>query len=156
MDAAISGQTISIEDTAVDQLYPEFSRQAARHGIRHTLAVGMQTLQSTTGALNVYGSGATGPFTEQARTIAEGFAGYASIALANAALYAGAVQEVAQMKEAMASRAVIEQAKGIIVRDRVCTPDQAFVILREAASRSERKLRAVAQALVESASRPAA
>jgi len=34
-----------------------------------------------------------------------------------------------QMKEAMTNRAVIEQAKGIIMRDRGCSSDEAFDVL---------------------------
>ena len=151
LDAAVTGTTIAIDDTAADTRYPEFSRQAHRHGIRHTLSVAIPAFQATTAALNIYGNGDTGPFTDRARDVADGFAGYASIALANAALYAVAVQEVAQMKTAMASRAVIEQAKGVIIRDRACSPEEAFDILRDASSRANRKLRDVAQSLVTSA-----
>jgi GAF domain-containing protein len=152
MDAAVTGQTVEINDTATDLHYPEFSRQAHRHGIRHTLAIGMPVLQTTTGALNIYGRGDTGPFSDQAKDIAFSFAGYAAVAVVNAALYAGALQEVAQMKEAMTTRAVIEQAKGIIMRDQGCDADEAFDRLRNASMRANRKLRDVAQALASSTS----
>jgi GAF domain-containing protein len=147
MDAAVTGQIIEL-DTATDQLYPEFSGAAARAGMRHVLAVGMPALHSSTGALNVYSTATSGPFTAQARDIAAGFVGYTSVALATAALYAGAVNEVAQMKQAMASRAVIEQAKGMIMMDRRCTDEEAFAVLRDASSRTNQKLRVVAQFIV--------
>jgi GAF domain-containing protein len=153
MDAALTGQMISIEDTAQSGSYPEFRRQADRNGIRHTLSVGMPTLQDTTGALNIYGGGAAGPFNQVARDIATTFAGYAAIALLNAALYAGALAEVHQMHQALASRAGIEQAKGILMRERHCSADEAFSLLRERSSRSQRKLRDVAQAIVDGAAR---
>jgi hypothetical protein len=146
LDAAVTGQTIAI-DTAADTLYPEFSRQARRSGIQQTLAVGLPSLQGTTGAVNIY-SRTSDPFSDQSLDTASTFAEYAAIALANAALYAGAVQEAAQLKEAMASRAVIEQAKGMIMRDEGCTADEAFDVLRGSSSRSHVKLRDVAQALV--------
>jgi GAF domain-containing protein len=155
MDAAVTGATIAIEDTATDTLYPEFSRAADRQGMKHTLSVGMPGLHATAGALNIYGRGERGPFSELARDVAAGFASYAGIALANAAVYAGAVQEVAQMKEAMVSRAVIEQAKGIIMRDQKCDAVRAFAILRDASSRKNQKLRDVAQAIVTSVLDPA-
>jgi GAF domain-containing protein len=150
MDAAVSGQLIAIEDTAHDRLYPGFSAQARRAGIRQTLAVGMPTLQQTTGALNVYSSGADllDPATQN---IATAFVGYAAVALFNVSLYAGAVEQVAQMHQAMASRAGIEQAKGILMRDRRCTPAEAFTILRTLSSESNRKLHDVAQVIVQDA-----
>ena len=148
MDAAITGQVISIDDTARNRHYPEFSRQARRHGIHHTLSIGMPTFQDTTGALNIYGSGEAGPFAQATRDIASTFASYAAIAMLNAALYAGAVEEITQMRQAMASRAGIEQAKGVLMRDRHCTADEAFDLLRDMASRTSRKLRDVAQAVL--------
>jgi GAF domain-containing protein len=149
MAAAATGQLVQIENTAADGTYPEFSRLAHRRGIRQILSVGMPTQQSTTGALNVYGAGTGGPFDQVARDITTAFAGYAAIALLNAALYAGAIDEVAQMHQALASRAGIEQAKGILMRDRRCTADEAFNILREMSARSNRKLRDVARTIID-------
>jgi AmiR/NasT family two-component response regulator len=63
------------------------------------------------------------------------------------------------VQKAIENRAVIEQAKGIIMGDRRCTPDQAFAILTKLSQDSNRKLRDVATALVEKAyrrSRPGA
>jgi GAF domain-containing protein len=146
MDAAVTGQLISIDDTSNDPNYPEFAYQAARKGIRHTLSIGMPALQETSGALNVYGSGK--PFDEAARAIATTFAEYAAVALLNAAVYAGALDEVAQMHQALASRASIEQAKGIIMAKQGCSPDEAFTVLVTMSSRTNRKLRDIAQIIV--------
>jgi hypothetical protein len=81
----------------------------------------MPTLQRTSGGLNLYSSGSAGPFEESSIAAATVFAGHAAVTLFNAALYAGARDEVAQTKQAMASRAQIEQAKGIIIREHRCT-----------------------------------
>lgn len=152
MDAALTGQTITIEDTALDRHYPEFSRQARRHGIHHTLSLALPALQDTAGALNIYGAAEAGPFDQDTLDIAATFASYAAIGLLNAALYAGALDEIAHLRQAMASRAGIEQAKGILMGDRHCTPDQAFDVLRDTAARTHRKLRDVAQTILDSAS----
>jgi AmiR/NasT family two-component response regulator len=53
----------------------------------------------------------------------------------------------------MANRAVIEQAKGIIMAQRRCTADEAFTILAKVSQDSNRKVRDVAAALVERAAR---
>ncbi|MCU1690359.1 MAG: hypothetical protein JWN20_2287 [Jatrophihabitantaceae bacterium] len=57
----------------------------------------------------------------------------------------------AQVEEALASRAVIEQAKGIIMCERRCTPDEAFQVLRQVSQKSNARLHDLAQALVDSA-----
>jgi hypothetical protein len=61
--------------------------------------------------------------------------------------------EVEQLKAAMASRATIEQAKGILMARSGVGPDQAFDMLRGASQRENRKLRDVAQGLVDRHSR---
>jgi GAF domain-containing protein len=150
MDAAITGTTIAIDDTSTDDLYPDFSRLAADHGVHHVLSVGMPIPQRTIGALNVYGRGPA-TFDDEEVRLAATFAGYAAVSLANAALYNSTAELAAQMQQAMASRAVIEQAKGILVRDNRCSPDEAFAMLVRASSVSNRKLRDIAHSLVEGA-----
>jgi AmiR/NasT family two-component response regulator len=48
----------------------------------------------------------------------------------------------------MESRAVIEQAKGIIMGERRCTAEEAFQILSKLSQDTNRKLREVATLLV--------
>jgi AmiR/NasT family two-component response regulator len=54
-----------------------------------------------------------------------------------------------QLREAISSRAIIEQAKGVLMAQRQCTAAAAFELLVTASQRSNRKLREVAQALVD-------
>jgi hypothetical protein len=56
--------------------------------------------------------------------------------------------EVAQLRQAMASRAVIEQAKGIIMATTRCDPDRAFALLVDQSQAENRKLREIAADLV--------
>ena len=58
------------------------------------------------------------------------------------------------MEIAMRSRAVIEQAKGIIMGDRRCSADEAFAILTKLSQDTNHKLRDVAVALVKRAITP--
>jgi hypothetical protein len=60
--------------------------------------------------------------------------------------------EVSQLRTAMASRASIEQAKGILMLLTGCTEQVAFGLLAHMSSHTHRKVREVAQALTESAS----
>jgi hypothetical protein len=66
--------------------------------------------------------------------------------------YANTVLElrelVAQLQDALANRAVIEQAKGMIMAQSRCTSDQAFDVLRRASQRTNRKVRDIATELV--------
>jgi AmiR/NasT family two-component response regulator len=58
------------------------------------------------------------------------------------------------MQAAMESRAVIEQAKGIVMRERRCTADEAFANLVKISQDTNRKLRDVATALVNRTAQP--
>ena len=62
-----------------------------------------------------------------------------------------ALQLADQMRQAMETRAVIEQAKGMLIATHGCTPDEAFQILSESSQRTNRKLRDLAAAMVEGA-----
>jgi AmiR/NasT family two-component response regulator len=53
-----------------------------------------------------------------------------------------------RLQRAMASRATIEQAKGIIIARTGCEPDQAFEVLVSESQHENRKLRDVAADLV--------
>jgi AmiR/NasT family two-component response regulator len=76
-------------------------------------------------------------------------AGYAAVTVNNVASYSCATTEAAQLRVAMESRAVIDQAKGILmVRDR-CSPEEAFEVLRRISQNRNVKLRDIAQSIVE-------
>ena len=59
--------------------------------------------------------------------------------------------EVEQLRTAMASRAVIEQAKGVLMLLTGCADQVAFDLLTHISSHTHRKVREVAQELVGSA-----
>lgn len=56
--------------------------------------------------------------------------------------------EVMHLRRALSSRAAIEQAKGIVMADRRCSPDEAFDVLRNLSTDTNVRLAEVALALV--------
>ncbi|MFJ4084651.1 ANTAR domain-containing protein [Streptomyces iakyrus] len=60
-------------------------------------------------------------------------------------------EEVEQLRQAIASRPVIDQARGILMATHGCTSDEAWHILRETSQLSNTKLRDVAAAVTASA-----
>jgi GAF domain-containing protein len=151
LDAAANGQTIMLDTDDEPASYPEFTGAARRSGIRYVLSTGMPHLQHIRGGLNIYSCGVGGAFDPQAREAARSFAGYAAATVFNAALYADVVTEVSHIQQAMLSQAGIEQAKGIIMARQHCTAEEAFAILINTSSRSNRKLRDVAADIVAAA-----
>jgi GAF domain-containing protein len=147
MDAAMSGDTIILPDTAADPRYPDFGAVAVRAGVRSSLSIGMPVPQRIVGGLNVY---APEPyaFDKAAIELAQQFAGFGAVVLVNAALVDSKTALATQLERAMASRAVIEQAKGIIMGQKKCDADQAFAELVNWSQRSNRKLHVIAADIV--------
>jgi GAF domain-containing protein len=147
LDAARGGVLIRIEDMANETRWPDYAPKAAGIGVGSSVSVPLPLQEDVIGALNVYGA-RPGAFDDEAVRVAETFGAHAAVALANADLYASTAQLAQQMKEAMASRAVIEQAKGIIMARKGCAADEAFQVLVRTSQAANRKLKDVAAALV--------
>jgi GAF domain-containing protein len=150
LDAAAQQQTFIVADTATETRWPAFTTRAREHGIGCSIAVGIPVHEEVSLALNVYGRDAHALTADHA-TVLAAFAGYAAVALANSRLYEAAAALARQLREAMDSRAVIEQAKGVVIAQRGVGADEAFKILSRASQTSNRKLRDVAHDLVNAA-----
>jgi GAF domain-containing protein len=147
IDAADSGQVLRIDDTSDDDTYPGFAEVAARSGVRSSLSMGLPLPQGVLGGINVYRT-AEPPLDEEALEVLRAFAAHAAVALANHSLYAAAVARGEHLETAMRSRAVIEQAKGIIMGRLRCTADEAFQHLAKQSQHANRKLRDLAEEVV--------
>ncbi len=153
--ACAGAETILIPDMGTEDRWPDFAANALQSGVHSSLSIGLPVQEAVTGALNIYG-GKPGAFDQDSVEMAHTFASYAAVALANAQLYSSTAALASQMQEAMASRSVIEQAKGILIAQRGCTVDEAFDILVRASQAANRKLREIAEGVVRSAQHPTA
>ena len=150
LDGTAAGQMVSIPDMASESRWPDWSRAATEHGCRSSLTVPVPLQRQLSAALNIY-STSPNAFSEDSAETARTFASYAGVAISNMHLYESTAKLAEQLDVAMQSRAVIEQAKGILMGQRLCSAEEAFNILVDLSQRSNRKLRVVAEALVESA-----
>ncbi|MDI6104606.1 GAF and ANTAR domain-containing protein [Actinoplanes sp. NEAU-A12] len=150
LEAAAATASLSVPDTRYEDRWPDWAATAHRAGAHSALSIGLPVHEKVAGALNVYATG-THAFDDDAITLAQTFAGFAAVALANAHLYETQATLAAHMQKAMENRAVIEQAKGIIMGARHCTAAEAFAILTKLSQDTNRKLRDVAAALVDKA-----
>jgi GAF domain-containing protein len=150
LDASAAASTISVPDMTGERRWPHWTASARENGVGSSVSIGLPVQDPVTGALNIY---ATEPnaFDSDAVVVARTFASYAAVALANAHLYDATATLAQQLQAAMESRAVIEQAKGIVMSDRRCTADEAFAILTKLSQDTNRKVRDVASALVRNA-----
>ena len=149
LDAARSGRTITLVLGEAGSRYPEFVRAALRRRLAHTLSVPVPvpTRAGWAAALNLYGL-TEGPFSDATRAEVERFAPYAGTFLANLQRHHEALRLAQDLQEAMRSRAVIEQAKGMVMALEHCSGEEAFARLVRRSQRDNVKLREVAAALV--------
>jgi GAF domain-containing protein len=146
LEAFRTGTMLRIDDTADDDRWPDFAASALAHGIRSTLSLPLQVEDEPIGALNLY-SRSTGTF-EDTEQVAVVFVTHAASILANAQAYWKGRALTEQLEEALLSRPVIEQAKGILMKEYGCDADQAFDILRQRSQKANRKLRDLAAEIV--------
>lgn len=135
-----------------EQRWPDFAERARTLGIHSFLAAPLVAGGRAVGSLNLYGE-APQAFEPLDDALVALFCAQASIALANARLYSTAVELNGQLEDAIASRAVIEQAKGMLMARHDIGADEAFALLRSWSQQRNRKLRDVAAEVVASVPR---
>ena len=145
------GRVVRIDDLAGYDRWPRFSRQATALGLRSCLALPLLTDDGPAGALSLYSRrpGGFGP-AETAR--AEKFARHSSGALTLALRIASCHDLNDQLRSSMASRAVIDQALGVIMATERCPQDKAFSVLKTVSQNTNVKLRDLAATIVTSVS----
>jgi GAF domain-containing protein len=146
-ETARYGEARRIDDADSEQRWPAACAEMAAAGYASCLALPLRTDQKPGGALVVYGR-ERDAFATSALDLAHLFAAQGGVALRNASAYRNCRELVSNLHTAMESRAVIEQAKGILVAEQGCDPDTAFKELSRISQNSNRKVRDIAADLV--------
>ena len=153
VDAGRAGQVFIVEDMMGERRWPDYARHVVDHGVRSSLSVPLPFQGVTIGALNNY-STTPGAFGKTDLDVGEEVAAWVALAVGHADMIARTADDLAGMRTAMASRAVIEQAKGILMERHKFTEDQAFTELTRASQNTNIKLRDVADELVRTGALP--
>jgi transcriptional regulator with GAF, ATPase, and Fis domain len=128
--------------------WPVFSERAIQGGIRSVTSLPLTAAGHTGGALNLYSTTVTA-LTADTLTTARALAAQGAVVLANASALAVAEMTNQQLQEALETRDLIGQAKGILMARQRVNSDTAFDMLRRASQRTNRKLRDVAAGITE-------
>jgi GAF domain-containing protein len=147
LEAVRQVKPVLVSDIEQETRWPRYVAQAAPLGVRGSLSVPLGVEDRVVGALNIYATTAAA-FDEEAVDLAVELAQYAGTVATTADQYNRATTLAEQMQRAMESRAVIEQAKGILMAQRRCSADEAFDVLVRLSQETHRKLRELAEALV--------
>ena len=153
LDCLREGSIMRVRDLLDDTRFPSYGPKAVELGARSTLSLPLAADGRTVGALNLY-SRRVDAFDTELLAIGELLAAHASLAVAAATAYFSSRDLAEQMRQALESRAVIEQAKGALMATTGGSAEAAFASLVERSQRANVKLREVAQAVVDEVRRP--
>jgi transcriptional regulator with GAF, ATPase, and Fis domain len=131
----------------VEQRWPEFADLAKKMGLHSYLSAGLDIAGRPVGAMNLASHDPDG-FGQLDEELVALFTAPAAAAIAVAGRYSGARNLAAQFEQALGSRAVIDQAIGIIMAESRCDASQAFATLTRASNNRNMKLRDLAAEIV--------
>ncbi|MGY1640270.1 ANTAR domain-containing protein [Geodermatophilus sp. SYSU D00703] len=150
MDAGRGGVVLRVDDMRDEQRWPDYTARVIEVGVHSSLSVPLPYQGTVIGALNVYSTKPAAFAAPESEAVGTSVAEAIAVAVANADAHERLADQTRNMRLAMESRAVIEQAKGVLMAQRRVDADQAFEILRDASQRYNRKLREIAAGIVES------
>ncbi len=157
LSALVTGTVGEVEQaTDPNGPWPSFRSACVRHGVLSVLAIPLTVGDIPNGTLGLYAESSRA-FPAVQVDLAVEFAAAAAVVLTNAADYWEARTTSESLGVALESRAMIDQAKGIIMHTVRCGADEAFSLLVEQSQFENRKVRDIATELVASttaASRP--
>ncbi|GAB3147852.1 hypothetical protein GCM10027258_41920 [Amycolatopsis stemonae] len=138
------------QDLARPSAWPQFAAVATAHGLGAVLSTALLPASrpgGLTGALNIYAHRGGITPTDRHRSLL--LATHASLALEHARGAEVAELERTHLKEAIGSRDVIGQAKGILMARQGLDAEAAFALLRRTSQDLNVKLAEIAEALVQ-------
>ena len=147
LTAAWEERTVHVPDLARDERFPNYRRDALEQTpIRSIMAFQLFIADETIGAINVYAE-KPNSFGAESREIGLIFAAHSSVAWNSA-------RRDEQFKQALASRDIIGQAKGMIMERYSVDAVQAFALLRKLSQDSNVPLIEIATDLTRKATSP--
>jgi GAF domain-containing protein len=149
MDAGRGGVLLRVDDMRTEERWPDYVAHVVRSTpVRSSLSVPLPYQGTSIGALNNYSTQPAAFASPDSLRAGLEVAEVVAVAVANADAHHQLSEQTRNMRVAMESRAVIEQAKGVLMAQRHVDAEQAFEILREASQRYNRKLRDIALGIV--------
>ncbi len=143
---------VGAEDLTTEQRWPQFCGEALTRGVRAVLASPIPYNQDAVGVVAVL-SGERRPWSAEAELALLAFTDLAALLIATMMLGEQQTELAVQLQGALNSRAIIEQAKGVLIGREGLSAHAAYEQLRAQARAERRKLTAVSAELVRGAVR---
>jgi GAF domain-containing protein len=152
LEAARTGEIVRVGVEEAHERWPEFARSARAAGVESYLACPLIIGEEFAGSLNLYSEKPHG-FGELDVALLRVYMTAAVAAIANARRVAEARKLAEGLKTAMDSRAVIDQARGVLMGRRGISAEQALEELSRQSQNTNVKLRVIAARVLESVRR---
>lgn len=156
LSALVERRIVQIDSMDEEPRWQNFCPLALAAGIHSLMAIPLGANGEAAGAINFY-SRMPRSFSALDRSLATLFAAQASVAVDNARTFADLKSErdkmAQRLQEALRSRAMIDQAVGVIMEREGLSPEEAFRMLRSASQRINVKVRDIAAEIVDGAPR---
>lgn len=148
IDALAEGRQVNCADTLTEVRWPEYASRALSMGVRSSVTL-VHLSDPLALALSLY---ATRPqVLDPGRVpIGELLIAFGSAVMRNTSTYRAAQRTARQLAEGADSRAIVDQAKGILMVGLSCSADEALRRMREISQSSHIKVTEVARRIIES------
>lgn len=152
--AVRSGLTQTSGSLGGEARWPRFGPRVGRMGVHSVLSLPLLLPDRVVGALNVYAH-AKNAFGPDAVRTGELFARPAAVSVHNAQVLASSMRLATQLQDALATRATVDQAIGVLMSRTGASPQEAFDRLRVLSQSQQIKVAEVARVLLDEAVRRA-
>lgn len=146
IEALASGGPVSCPDTLTEVRWPEFATAALEMGIRSCVVLVYRG--QTVVSLTLFGLRARSMDVNQLQ-LAELLVAYGGALVGVVAEYGDSRRLADQLREAASSRAIVDQAKGILMHALGCSADDALERMRQVSQRTNLRATEVAQRVID-------
>src|SRR5215472_17486507 len=148
LDALAAGDPSLCQDTLTDTRWPAYSRAALTVGVRSIITLAQRSPAGSV-SLSLFGTrpGAVGA---DQLPLAELLVGFGGAVVGNAVSYGDLQRMAMQFRDAAESRALVDQAKGIIMHAFGCSADEALDRMRQISQQGNMKVTEVASKIIDS------
>jgi ANTAR domain len=147
LDALGHGEPAGCPDTLDERRWPEFARVALRQGVRCSLSLAHRSGAEAI-CLSLFGA-RPGALDAESVAAAEQLVAFGGAVVGAASEYGEARRTAQQLRDAAESRAVVDQAKGILMHALGCTANQALQRMRQISQARNVKVTEVAAGIID-------
>jgi hypothetical protein len=146
LEAATRRSSVNCPDLLTETRWPEYADEGLCRGVRCSVHL-VREMSAVTLVISLFGVRA-GALDAGSEPMARMLAVFGQAALANTMVYGQAQRAASQLKDSVAARAIVDQAKGVLMHALNCDADRALAYLRRESQRRHVKVTEVAAQVI--------